>query len=472
MKYDFDLIIEEDNSLSKIIKQIEKKSVVLEFGPATGRMTKFLKEHLECKVYIVEIDEESAQKAAKYAEDTIVGDIEDFEWLKKWEDVEFDYIVFADVLEHLRDPQIVLSKTKLLLKDEGKTIVSVPNVAHNSIMINLYNNIFNYTPVGLLDNTHIHLFAYNTLIEFCNYAGYTPTIEDAVYVNVGENEVTAEYKHVNWTVQKELKKRIYNNVYQYVFTLQKNSYVKMHSVEIVKKILPYTRDYKFEVYFDKGQGWMEENSVSILFDPVRENRFIVPVSDSELIKEVRIDPIDCSYGLKLVQVVLHREKDRQTLDLNSINMISNAEFSVDNKYLFVTDAPCIVLKDINWHGVLKIEIVIEWVENQQLALDFLKEHNLQLGRGQSLLQVDEEVENKLCLMNQELEKRAIELNNRMDLINQLNRENDILKNDIKLDNEELERRAIELENRMCLINELRKENEELKQQLKYPKKRI
>ena len=46
MKYDFELDLNDDNSLGKIINQIEKNSIVLEFGPATGRMTKYLKEEL------------------------------------------------------------------------------------------------------------------------------------------------------------------------------------------------------------------------------------------------------------------------------------------------------------------------------------------------------------------------------------------------------------------------------------------
>lgn len=435
MKYDFDLIIEDDNSLSKIIKQIERNSVVLEFGPAAGRMTRYLKQHLNCKVYIVEIDNEAAKKAAVYAEDFIVGDIESYIWLEKWEAIHFDYIVFADVLEHLRNPQKVLAKTKLLLKEEGKTILSVPNVGHNSILINLINNIFNYMPTGLLDDTHIHLFAYNTLVAFCSYAGYIPIIEDAVYANVGENEIPSSYDQISKAFQRELKKRIYNNVYQYVFTLQKKSYVNMHSVTIEKKIIPYTLDYKFKVYFDKGNGWLEENSVSINFKPNGEHRFIIPVTQNELIKEIRIDPIDCAYGVRLKKLVSYKKNGKELLDVKMAS--SNAKIQMEQSFLFETDDPNIFIKGISWKGVCELEILVEYEELPEMAMELLEE-----------LYVKSEP------YKEELNRQTIEMENRMALINSLNRKIQEDENTIKLQKEELDRRAVELENRMALINSL------------------
>lgn len=39
------------------IDNIKENSVVLEFGPASGRLTRYLKNEKNCKVYIVELDE-------------------------------------------------------------------------------------------------------------------------------------------------------------------------------------------------------------------------------------------------------------------------------------------------------------------------------------------------------------------------------------------------------------------------------
>ena len=115
MKYDFDIDLETKNSLSIIINRIKPNSMVLEFGPANGRMTRYLKEVLNCKVYAVEIDKEAAKDAKRYCEKILVDDVEKYTWLEVYKDLEFDYIVFADVLEHLYYPEKVLKESKLLL---------------------------------------------------------------------------------------------------------------------------------------------------------------------------------------------------------------------------------------------------------------------------------------------------------------------------------------------------------------------
>ena len=77
-KYDFDLDMVNTNSLSLIINQIKRGSTVLEFGSANGRMTKYLKEALDCKVYLVEIDEAAGKEALQYGEELVVDDIETY----------------------------------------------------------------------------------------------------------------------------------------------------------------------------------------------------------------------------------------------------------------------------------------------------------------------------------------------------------------------------------------------------------
>lgn len=65
-----------------------------------------------------------------------------------------------------------------------------------------------------------------------------------------------------------------------------------------------------------------------------------------------------------------------------------------------------------------------------------------------------EAVNQIKLQNSELERRAEELNKRMDLINTTNRKLLEAENQIKLQNDELDRRADELNKRMDLINEI------------------
>ena len=148
-KYNFELDFKKENSLSIIIGFIKKGSKILEFGPANGRLTKYLKNEMNCEIDIVEIDETSGKEASLYARKSLIGEkfgnIDNELWVDELENEKYDYIIFADVLEHLKNPVRILSLAKEFLKLNGSICFSIPNLAHNSVIIDLFNNKFNYT---------------------------------------------------------------------------------------------------------------------------------------------------------------------------------------------------------------------------------------------------------------------------------------------------------------------------------------
>ena len=199
-KYDFALDMETDNSCSLILRRMNKNCRVLEFGPAHGRMTRYMKEELNCTVDIVEYDDQAGKAAARFAERALIGaengDITKFHWRREFADTRYDFIVFADVLEHITLPYEALRYAAELLKDDGVILVSVPNVAHNSLIISAWNDKFPYSEVGLLDNTHIHLFAHNTFIG--NLKNCRLYVDQAITADVAVNltEFAAAYERM------------------------------------------------------------------------------------------------------------------------------------------------------------------------------------------------------------------------------------------------------------------------------------
>lgn len=239
-KYDFNLDMYTDNANADIIGRIENGSKVLEFGSANGRMTKFLKEQKQCSVDIVEIDEEAGKQAAVYANTAclgvIDGDINNTDWQKILKGNIYDVIVFADVLEHLRDPLDVLKRCGTFLNGNGRILCSIPNIAHASVILGLLNGHFDYTDYGLLDRTHIHFFTEESFKRLVNNAGYRVLYEHSILGKVGAIEIPFTYDTVSKDVRRALMDRINNEAYQYIFELKKES--NWDAQEVMINLIP------------------------------------------------------------------------------------------------------------------------------------------------------------------------------------------------------------------------------------------
>jgi len=219
-KYDCALNLDNRNSLSILIKQVKPNSTVLEFGPANGRMTKHMKEQLNCTIYAVEIDTASAADASQYTEKMVVDSIENYAWAREFEGIKFDYIIFADVLEHLYYPEKVLRNVKDFLTIDGRVLISIPNIAHNAIIINLLRNEFNYSPTGLLDDTHIRFFTKKTFDQLIEKVGLFRAFETATFINPENTEFFNSYNDLPDEVSSFLRNQYYGEAYQFIYELK------------------------------------------------------------------------------------------------------------------------------------------------------------------------------------------------------------------------------------------------------------
>jgi len=154
---------------AKVIKLIGKDKRVLDVGCTTGYIARELKAH-GCTVVGIEYDSEAAKEASKVCANVYVGDA-----LKVIDEVspgDFDYILLADVLEHLVDPKSLLIKSQPLLASNGSIIISVPNIAHWKIRLKLLFGRFEYEKMGILDETHLRFFTLKSILRLVKNAGY------------------------------------------------------------------------------------------------------------------------------------------------------------------------------------------------------------------------------------------------------------------------------------------------------------
>lgn len=270
----------ENDSHTKIIKQVQPNSTILEFGCASGGMTKYLRNELNCKVYIVEIDLDSFNIAKEFAEKGICCDIMGLKWLIEFQNIAFDYVIFSDVLEHLLDPNYVLKEVKGLLKDTGRILVSLPNIAHNDVLKDLYENEFNYSETGILDKTHIRFFAYKNLLDFFKNSGYSIEsidyiIKESGLVNLSNNSLT-----------KLLNERKLGNIFQFIVVLQKSEV----SINDFNMEIDVPEVFLKKIYFDYGLGFTESDVMSFTNDAEGEFNFNFTIPAG--VRNIRFDPIE------------------------------------------------------------------------------------------------------------------------------------------------------------------------------------
>lgn len=140
---------------------------LLDVGSADGYLAEILSAR-GYEVTCVEGNPEMAARAVGKCRRVIVANL-DLELPRL--DGSFDVIVYGDVLEHLRDPLKVFSALNRHLGEDGVVCVSVGNVAHLWVRLQLLLGRFEYTERGLLDRTHLRFFTLKSFRRFMRDAG-------------------------------------------------------------------------------------------------------------------------------------------------------------------------------------------------------------------------------------------------------------------------------------------------------------
>jgi 2-polyprenyl-3-methyl-5-hydroxy-6-metoxy-1,4-benzoquinol methylase len=161
-----------NNAHAYALEMIGANKRVLELGPAAGAFTRALADQ-GCRVVAIEVDPEAANGVEPFAERVVVGDLSAPGVVAGAIDDEgFDVVVGGDVLEHLPDPLEVLRACRAALKPGGYVVLSLPNVAHVDVKLQLLDGRFPYRATGLLDRTHLRFFTRSSAHELFDSTGY------------------------------------------------------------------------------------------------------------------------------------------------------------------------------------------------------------------------------------------------------------------------------------------------------------
>ena len=338
-----------------ILSQITPGSFVLECGCATGYMTKYMTQKLGCHVNIIEYSQDAFDIAKHFAEDGICADLMQDEWKKKFNGRLYDHIILADVLEHLYDPSQVLRELVSFLKADGKIHISVPNIAHNDIIINLINNYWNYTPLGLLDNTHIRFWAYNNLEPFFKKANLSMVNFDYSFVQTGVTE-QANFA-VDVDVINQLHKRMTGNIYQFVVTLQKIEYARKNNITPNIKKIENGQEVS-NLYYSSENSFSGDKCISALYVPIDYcKRFILRKFNTSFL---RFDPLEQNACIVYsIEVTTDRGEILECFPSNGIRFGKYDLFLTCDPYYYIRSNR----QDIQWLDIqMKVIPILDTLE--------------------------------------------------------------------------------------------------------------
>jgi len=159
--------------LINLIDANAKDLKILEVGAAYGETLYYLKQNgIAAEVVGVDIFEDTKNKQNyKPLDRFIFGDIEKIELPEYIQ--HFDLILLPDVLEHLFEPKSVLETLKKYLKEDGKIIVSMPNIRYYSALYKIvFKGDFKYEESGIFDYTHVRFYCRKNIQVLLETAGY------------------------------------------------------------------------------------------------------------------------------------------------------------------------------------------------------------------------------------------------------------------------------------------------------------
>ncbi|OSM05109.1 class I SAM-dependent methyltransferase [Magnetofaba australis] len=141
---------------------------ILDVGCGAGVMGQALKQMGIPYVAGIEYDQQAAQQAAQALDHVDIGDVEHLTLAHAPDS--FDVIIYADILEHLINPERTLARHMRYLKPGGIVITSIPNVRYYAVFTNLASGSWTYEESGILDRDHLRFFTIKEMVKMLNGA--------------------------------------------------------------------------------------------------------------------------------------------------------------------------------------------------------------------------------------------------------------------------------------------------------------
>jgi 2-polyprenyl-3-methyl-5-hydroxy-6-metoxy-1,4-benzoquinol methylase len=253
LNYDYSFDPDGDHSGANILRMVKMGSKVLEIGAGPGSITRPLKELNDCDIVALEVNPQYIERLQTFCSRVVPADLNNHSWAGKlFAQERFDFVVIADVLEHLAEPLQTLQQATTVLKPDGAVVVSLPHIGHNAIIACLLDYDFAYGEWGLLDRTHVRFFCIKNMMRLVQEAGLKIVDVRFVVKTPEKTEFADRWAALPKQTREMLATNKYGYIYQVVFKAVRQS-APGEAIDIEKIDVPRPK-YKPRLFGSKRLG--------------------------------------------------------------------------------------------------------------------------------------------------------------------------------------------------------------------------
>lgn len=297
----------ERTSLSVLASLVHPGATVLDLGCGSGALGQFLKETRQCTADGVTLSQAEARIASPHYRQVEVADLETADLPALFPARRYDFIVCADVLEHLKHPEQVLKACRTLLEPDGKVLISVPNAGYSGLVAELLEGEFRYREEGLLDRTHLRFFTRRSLIRFMSEQRWQINSLDTINRELPESEFRVAFDSLPAGVARYLLGANDALTYQFICVASPAEQAVNNAYEAASAATDEPRArFTAQLYLGRAAGYDEESKLTATGIIGHERQTLVfrlPTREEPLTR-LRLDPADRPgflhlYGLSL-----------------------------------------------------------------------------------------------------------------------------------------------------------------------------
>ena len=296
----------ERTSLSVLAGLVHARSTVLDLGCGSGSLGQHLSATQDCTMDGVTLSEAEAAHARPHYRRVVVDNLESCDLVATFAGNRYDYIVCADVLEHLSRPEQVLAACRQLLQPDGKLLISVPNAGYSGLIAELLEGEFLYREEGLLDRTHLRFFTRRSLTRFLGEHRWQLDSIDTIARELPESEFNVAFDSLPPSVARHLLGAPDALTYQFICVAHPVAQPQLTEEPTPLTNAPAQARFTAQLYLGHNGQYAESTKLTTTGTIGTERqtlRFTLP-RQSQPLSHLRLDPADRAGFLHLYRMTL------------------------------------------------------------------------------------------------------------------------------------------------------------------------